>query len=655
MLGLRPFALAVSALLAATLAARPSAAADASPHGPAVVVLDGSGSMWGTIGTERPAKFDLARQALRQSLSTLSPRVQLGLLSFGQRRRADCSDVEVLAPVEAGPPERVLAIADKLNPKGKGPLSLALREAAKQIPPGEAGSIIAIHDGPDNCSQDPCAAAASIAEANPKTRIFLISFGLETADAQRLVCVGQATQGKVMQAQDSTQLADAVAEALTLANLERVDPETGVAVPVPKAATPPVPAGPPGLRLTASLTPDGKPLAAAVSWTVAKSDAPDAVVARAKTREMAVDLAPGSYIVAAKLGETSAQQTLEVKADGPTVAKLSLGAGVLNIKAQADRDGTALSNPLVTIFAAEGGNGAAQRPLWIGREAAAQVVLPAGAYRVRVEDGLASRTSDVSLAAGAGVDVSPVLGTGRLELSAVSATNGEPLREVTYTIEEDDPDSPQGRREVARSADPAAAFTLPAGTYYVSARSGVAEAHDRVALGSGATVKHVATFNLVPITVVTTASLPANGGAAAPQPIVIRILNESGQAPEIARAHGPSGAFRLPPGRYRVEAEVMGLNVKSIGVIDLTSSRGGNVQLKLEQGEVSINGATSGRHWRIKDGDGRTVLHSGRSGTGATWLAPGRYVLLTDIEDKRIEQPFELKAGERRQLTAGSP
>ena len=37
------------------------------------------------------------------------------------------------------------------------------------------------------------------------------------------------------------------------------------------------------------------------------------------------------------------------------------------------------------------------------------------------------------------------------------------------------------------------------------------------------------------------------------------------------------------------------------------------------------------------------------------WLAPGRYVLLTDIEDKRIEQPFELKAGERRQLTAGSP
>ncbi|MCC7251351.1 VWA domain-containing protein [Hyphomicrobium sp.] len=660
---LRPFARLFLAALALTLAARPSAAEDAGAHGPLVVVLDGSGSMWGNIPGERPAKFDLARQALRQSLSSLSPQVRLGLMSFGQRRRADCSDVEVLAPPEAGPPERILSIADKLNPKGKGPLSLALREAAKQIPADTAGSIIAIHDGMDNCAQDPCAVAADIATTNPKTRIFLIGFALDKTDARHLVCVGAATKGKVIQAQDSTQLADAISEALTLADLARVDPETGVAVPAPQAATPPQPAGAPGLSLTAALAAEGKPLAAAIGWTVAKAEAPDVVVAHAHARELAVDLAPGSYVVEAKLGQASVRQTLEVKAEGPTVAKLSLGAGVLNLKAQADKEGTALAHPLVTIFAKDGADGATQRPVWIGREAATQLVLPAGTYLVRVEDGLAQQTTETRLAEGAGVDVHPVLGTGQLALSAVSAANGAPLKEVTYTIEEDDPDSPQGRREVARTADPAATFTLPAGTYYVAARSGAAEVHERIALGSGATIRHVATLNLVSITVNVTVAAPEGtaDSASAPVspsalPIVIRILSEAGQSGEIGRAHGATSTFQLPPARYRVEAEVMGLNVKAAGIIDLTTGRGGSVALKLEQGEVSINaGAASGRHWRIKDSDGRTVMHAGRSDAGTARLAPGRYVLLTDVGDKRIEQAFDLKSGERRQLTPGAP
>ena len=43
------------------------------------------------------------------------------------------------APPEAGPPERILSLVDKLNPNGKGPLALTLREAAKQIPAGRIG------------------------------------------------------------------------------------------------------------------------------------------------------------------------------------------------------------------------------------------------------------------------------------------------------------------------------------------------------------------------------------------------------------------------------------------------------------------------------------------------------------------------------------
>ncbi|WP_072392154.1 VWA domain-containing protein [Hyphomicrobium sp. CS1GBMeth3] len=645
------------ALLPLLLLAAPTQAADPGTHGPAVIVLDGSGSMWGTIGTEKPAKFELARGALRQALTTLSPKVRLGLMTFGQRRRGDCSDVELLAQPEAGPPDRILSIVDELSPTGKGPLSLTLREAAKQVPAGDAGSIIAIHDGPDNCSQDPCAAAADIAAANPKLRIFLIGFGLEPVQSERHACVAVATGGKVFDTQSSTELAGAISEALTLANLERVDPNTGVAVPAPQAATPPEPAGPPGLRLTASLTDDGKPLAAAVAWSVAKADTPDAPLKSAKARNLDLDLEPGSYVVEARLGEVTRKQTVDVAEKGPTSVKVSLDAGLINLKARADQQGTALAHPLITISAKDSAAPGAGRPVWIGREATTQVVLPAGAYTVRVVDGLAAETSEITLAAGSGVDVSPVLGAGTLALSAVSSAGGAPLQDVTYAIEEDDPDSPEGRREVVRSADPTASFTLPAGTYYVTARSGAAVAHERVALGSGATINHAMTLNLVPITVVTNAGAQADGAGAAPaQPIVIRVLGADGRPPEIARAHGASGTFQLPPGRYRVEAEVMGRNVAAAGIVDLTSGRGGSVQLKLEQGEVSIDArGTGGRHWRIKDGTGRTVLHAGRANGGTTQLAPGRYVLLWDAADKRVEQPFEIKAGERRQLTVGSP
>jgi Ca-activated chloride channel family protein len=385
-----------------------------------------------------------------------------------------------------------------------------------------------------------------------------------------------------------------------------------------------------------------------VHWTVAKADKPDAVLKSVKNRELSVDLDPGSYVVEARFGQASARQTLEVASDKPTAARLSLAAGLLKIKAHADKAGAPLTNPLVTISVktADG----SQRPFWVGRAADTEMVVPAGQYIVRVQDGLAEQTTEVTLTEGAGADVTPVLGTGRLELSAVAAANGQPLTDVIYLIEEDDPDARKGRREVARSADPAAAFTLPAGTYYVVARQGVAETRDRIALGTGDVVKHVATFSLVQLTVT------ANAGGGADQPVLIRILSEDQTHREIARANGMTGTFLLPPARYRVEATVSGLNIKALGTVDISNGRGGGVQLTLESGEVAVGAsAAQGRHWRIKDASGRTVLHSGPGEATSARLAPGRYVLLTDGGERRTEQAFDLKTGERRELSLGSP
>lgn len=642
----------MSLALAVSMAAGPGFAAETRTEGPAVIVFDGSGSMWGTIGTERPPKFELLQASLRKALSTLSPRVKLGFAAFGHRRRGDCSDVQVLAEPAADATERVLALSDGISPRGRGPLTQALQAAAEQIPADAPGSIIAIHDGPDNCSQDPCEAAKAIASSHPQTRIFAIGFGLPSADAERMACVADATGGRMFETQDSASLEAALSEALTLAALQRIDPATGIAVPAPQSAAPPRAAGAPGLRLSAALADGGPSVTQPVTWTIAKASEPDTAVATGRAPEFAAELEPGSYVVTAELGRASAKKTAEVGDDGPTDVQLGLGAGAIKLAARANREGAALADPLITIYDKGAEDVRSAHPVWVGRDANAEVVVPAGTYAVRIDDGLVSETSDLELAAGATADIAPVLHAGRLELAAVSANSDEPLEDVTYIIEEDDPFSPGGRREVARSADPAATFTLRAGTYHVVARSGEIETRERIPVGSGDVVKHVAVFNIVRLTVSAIVTPPAEEGGTGGRPVVIRILSAGVPEREIARAYSETGVFHLPPGRYRIEARISGKTIAATGSVELAPGRDVMAEIRLESGEVSVASGSGPRYWRIKDSRGRTVMHSGVGTSATERLAPGSYEL---VADGGVSKPFELKAGERRDLSLDGP
>ena len=66
--------------------------------------------------------------------------------------------------------------------------------------------------------------------------------------------------------------------------------------------------------------------------------------------------------------------------------------------------------------------------------------------------------------------------------------------QLVFSVVEDDPDAPKGRREVARSAARQADFVLPPGTYYVVARHGSVEARERLAVGPGDVVRRTLTL-----------------------------------------------------------------------------------------------------------------------------------------------------------------
>src|SRR6185312_15342379 len=148
---LRYFAATVVAAIG-VIAATDAVSADDAPT--AVLLLDGSGSMWARLPPDNRAKIDIVREKLTTILQTPSS-TKVGLVSFGHRRRGDCSDVETIAAPDSVR-DGVLAPLAKLNPTGMGPLAAGLKAAADAIGTARPAQIVVVGDGADNCHQDAC-------------------------------------------------------------------------------------------------------------------------------------------------------------------------------------------------------------------------------------------------------------------------------------------------------------------------------------------------------------------------------------------------------------------------------------------------------------------------------------------------------------------
>ncbi len=412
--------MALLALLTALLPLR--AAADTAP--PVLIIVDGSGSMWGKMEGDETAKLYAVRDLLRARLSAAPPQSRIGLGSFGQRRKGDCGDVEILTPIEAGGSESAIAALDQLNPKGKGPLTAAIREGAKAIGPGAAGHIILLHDNADNCSQDVCAAATDIAKSNPALRVHVLSLGLPKAERDRMQCLAATTKGLQFDAVNEAGIADALTGIFEAAGLD------AAAAPPPAAAAPTAPEakGPPGLRLSAALSDKSGPVDTALSWRIVKAGAgPETPpLVERKSREINETLEPGRYTVSVSYGLVQRTFDIDVGSDGPTVKRINLDAGRLDVAATASRQGDQLTAPVMTVSAIGSDAKGPGNALWLGREAKAALVVPAGTYSVEVADGLARSVQTVDIAPGAAARAELVLDTGRLELTASAVQAGPP-------------------------------------------------------------------------------------------------------------------------------------------------------------------------------------------------------------------------------------
>lgn len=669
----RRIAAAVATALLVPIRAPEAAAAETAPA--VMIVFDGSGSMWGRIDGDRLSRLQAARDALRRALPALSADTRVGLASFGHRRKGDCSDVETLVAPAARDVEALMGALDRLNPRGKGPLALAVREAAKVLGDlgGGSATVILIHDGPDNCQQDACAAAAEIAKAQPGLVIHTVGLGLEAEDARKMACVAAATGGRTYDARDGAAIDEAVAAALKL--VHPMPGRTARPAPAPTPAARPErpaaapagavssrePAAPPGLDLAAVLTADGPPIDAPVHWRVLKADGNGPPLLEADAPRLVRALAPATYTVEARLGLATARQRITVTDKPASPVRVPLDAGVVTPAARAHKDGGIVEGATYSIREVKPGAGTTGkgagvgRTLWIGRSGGSDIVLPTGTYIVRAETGGVVRDETVALAAGARKTLDMVMGTGQLVLGAALSDDGPALDAVTFIVTEDDPDSPRGLREVARSAAARPELVLPAGTYYVTARTASAEARQRIAVGAGDVVKRTIPLGVSRLSVATHLDVPQ--GARRP-PILTRVVRADGDRGEAARSAVADPAFLLPAGRYRVLSQAGQQNVRAERSIEIKPREDARLAVDFNAAHVALkvrDGASTAldQYWEVRDAAGEVVWRTTQSEVRMT-LAPGRYTASVEWRGRRLETSFDVARGDHRTVLVGA-
>jgi len=182
--------------------------AAAQDEGRTMLILDGSGSMWGRI--DGTPKIEIAREAVDGMLANWPENREIGLMAYGHRREGDCEDIEVLrdpAPLDRAAMRETMAA---ISPRGKTPIGNAVERASEALARVDApASVVVVTDGVETCGADLCALGETLAQRGTPLTAHVIGFDVADSDGQ-LACLANATGGRYLSAANADSLTDAL-------------------------------------------------------------------------------------------------------------------------------------------------------------------------------------------------------------------------------------------------------------------------------------------------------------------------------------------------------------------------------------------------------------------------------------------------------------
>ena len=621
-------------------------------------VLDGSGSMWATLEGERRNKLSLVSDSIRNALSYAGRDTNVGLVAFGHRRPADCSDVETLVAPDRSVDARFAAAMERFGPRGRGPLTSALREAARQLPrPPAAATVVLIHDDYDNCQLDPCSALAEMQARNPEVVVNVVSVAVRREDAARLMCLPTATGGRHYDVRTASQIAAAIEDAS----------KRGLApVPTPRStrAAPPAPAQPdtgpppakPGLQLTAVLVAGGEPIAVPLRWRVVRRGPRDVPVWEGDAAAPLLELTTGRYQIEAWLGFVKASEAIDVQQGTSQLITLDLRAGLLNLPTAPTEASPAVAAALADVVIALKRTDPGGESIAFQRGLVPRIALVPGNYAVSLSSGAMRYERTLAIRAGQITAFDPALAFGEIELSVVASASGPRVERAQLSVFEDDPDAPLGRREIWRSASSPATVALPGGTYQAVARRGAAIKRERITIRPGVLERRTLSVDSVRLKVTTRV---AGSGVEITDPISYRLERLDGDKDVVIATETPA-VLDLPAGRYRIESRIGLGNAIGRREVELEAGNPEEVTLELAAGAVRLrlldaSGApVSDVAWDIRDNSGRVVWSASQTEARPLLLA-GRYIVKAEARDRRVEHALDIRAGETKTLDLTGP
>lgn len=174
-----------------------------------VFIFDASGSMWGQVQGEN--KIVIARRVLKNLVGELEDNAKVGLVAYGHRREQDCDDIEIIAPLAAIDRAALAQQIDALNPKGKTPITAAIRRTFEDVAgSGGASTIVLLTDGLETCDGDPCQTVAEAKARGVDFVLHIIGFDVAKEEVSQLECAAQAGGGLYLGADNATELAAAL-------------------------------------------------------------------------------------------------------------------------------------------------------------------------------------------------------------------------------------------------------------------------------------------------------------------------------------------------------------------------------------------------------------------------------------------------------------
>ena len=170
-----------------------------------MIILDGSGSMWGTAGSE--TKIKAAKEVLHQLVPSLPSEVKLGLTVYGHRRKGSCDDIEIIIPAGSDDRNLLLSKVDGISPKGKTPIADSIKLVVEQLKSKEnETTIILVSDGEETCNPDPCGVVKSLKATGIKFILHVVGFDVDQMQKEELACLAEAGGGQYFDAGNATAL-----------------------------------------------------------------------------------------------------------------------------------------------------------------------------------------------------------------------------------------------------------------------------------------------------------------------------------------------------------------------------------------------------------------------------------------------------------------